>query len=122
MKQLQDIVRINARQKKYESPNQEKAETDAINLVKNIRDIHFKLCRSTIEQPKVKQRLKPNVIEERIKQQPTVGASVHRQVEIPNKVSLTKKISLKKLGSSDRILAKITLSQQAICSSIDQIM
>lgn len=122
MKQLEDTVCKNARQKKYQSPYQEKAETDAIKLDKEIPEIHLKLFRSTIEQPRVQPRLKTNVIEEKIRKQPTIRASVHRQVVVPNKVILTKIISLKKRASSDIILTKITLSQQAICSSIDQIM
>lgn len=122
VKQLQEIVCNNARRKKHQSPQQEKAETVAINLIEKIPETHLILCHSTIEQPRVKQKLKPNVIEDKTKQQPTDRPSVHRQVITPNKVLLNKKIKMKKPESSDRILAKITLSQQVICSSIDQIM
>lgn len=122
VKQLQDFVCKNVRQKKYQRPQQKVAETDAINSVEEIPETHLKLSRNTSEKPTVKQRLKTNIIEERCKQQPTVRASHHRQVVIPNKVLPNKKITLKKPESSDRILAKITLSQQAICSSIDLIM
>lgn len=122
MRQLQDIVYKNARQKKYQRQQQKKAETDAISLVEEIPVTNPELCRSTSEQPTGKQKLKPNGIEQRNKQRSTVTASVHRQLVVPNKVLLNKKITLAKPESSDRILAKITLSQQAICSSIDQIM
>lgn len=124
MKQLQDIAYKKARQKKQQSPQQKKAAADEIKLlVEEIPVAHLKLCRSASEQPTVKQRFKSNFIEEKIKQQVTVSALDHRQVVIPNKINIpNKKITLKKSENSDRILAKITLSQQAICSSIDQIM
>lgn len=125
MKQLQDIVYKNARQKKYQRQQQQKkAEKHAISPVEEIPETNPELCRSANEQPTGKQKLKPNCIEPRNKQRPTVTASVHRQVvTISNKVALNKKITLAKSpASSDRCLAKITLAQQAICSSVDRIM